>query len=196
MESIDKNRLLFVDSNGPTHVHHRDEKTKTKIRRHVMRKVGESRRVVKRNPGLDDLVPLRRPFWDQDPLTIIDQHWPMDVFSAYGLALLGTVADNVPGPEVKKPIGGFCFPFAFTTSGFLRYIGPFYASPSLLQAVYHHSAARARIMALERFIGTVSCIEGALANPNANVAARDEIIRAVLAVICFNVSKGESPLES
>lgn len=193
-----KTDFLFVHSTGPTHVHRRDTRTKTSIRRHVMRDIGAARRAPRPNgesyrPSRTHAVrsesaftPLTRPFWDQDPLAILDQHWPMDVFSAYGIALLGTEPKDGSVLSTRR---SFLFPFAFTSSAFLRHFGPLYANPALLQAVHRQSSGRARVMALERSVGTISCIEGAIANSGPDFAARDDIVRAVLAVICFNVSE-------
>lgn len=178
-------RLLFVHSTGPTHVHRRDKRTKTNMRRHVMREIGESRRVARRNPTF---TPLMRPFWDQDPLSMLDQHWPMDAFSAYGLALLGTRSQKPAESKMASDAGNFCLPFAFTASGFLHHFLPLINSPDLLQVIYHQSSARALNMALKRSMGTITCIEESLASSDADFATRDEVIHAILALICFNVS--------
>lgn len=114
-----KTPLLFVHTVGPTHVHNRDGKTKSKIRRHIMLDIGRDRRKAPRNPQLDVVLhlpydndhseqaagsqtsrhndtsmerpylpSLMRPFWDQHPLDVLESHWDMDVFSAYGIMLM------------------------------------------------------------------------------------------------------------
>lgn len=58
MEPSGKRPLLFVHSNGPTHVHHRDKSVETKIRRHVMVDIGRARRKPPRNPTIDIILHL------------------------------------------------------------------------------------------------------------------------------------------
>jgi hypothetical protein len=113
-----KTPLLFVHTIGPTHVHGRDHETKTKIRQHIMLDIGRERRKTLRNPQLDIVLEfpndnnaeqaiqsevsrhnddsidrrhspsLVRPFWDQHPLDVLESHWDMDAFSAYGIMLM------------------------------------------------------------------------------------------------------------
>lgn len=57
MESSGKRSLLFVHTNGPTHVN-RDKSVKAKIRRHVMADIGRARRKPPRNPKIDTILHL------------------------------------------------------------------------------------------------------------------------------------------
>lgn len=200
MDPGKKQRLLFVHSTGPTHVHQRDKVTKTGIRRHIMHDIGKARRKTKRNPQFDiSMLPLgdaeqlahesfARPFWHQDPLTLLEQQWEMDAFSAYGISLLLSEGKTLLTLGNDSAAASFWFPFAFTSSAFLHHFKFIFSSAPVLKEIYHQSAARAGFMALNRSIGTVSCIEATIAKPSPHLAVGDNVIRAVLAVICYNVS--------
>jgi hypothetical protein len=200
MDPSNKQRLLFIHSAGPTHVHQRDKTTTTSIRRHVMHEIGKKRRKTKRNPQFDmsmlpitqanqlALEPLARPFWHQDPLTLLEQQWQMDVFSAYGIALLLVEGKRLFVPENSAAPVGFLFPFAFTSSAFLQHFKSIFSDASVLKDVYHQSSTKGVSMALRRSTGTISCIEETIAKPASHLLYGDKIIRAVMAVICYNVS--------
>ncbi|KAH6630696.1 hypothetical protein B0J18DRAFT_421937 [Chaetomium sp. MPI-SDFR-AT-0129] len=206
MSPVKQQRLLWVHCTEPTGgVRRRDKPTMTKIRRHVMEDIGRSRRKPKRNPQFNiDAGPPRvsanhpetnsllPPFWSQDPLSFLEQQWGMDVFSAYGLSLLAAEGKRLllrSNADDALTSEGFSFPFAFTSSVFLRHfraIGIF-SDPSVLKGIYHQSSGKVKVMALERSIGTISCIEAALANPSFELATADRVISAVLSVICYNL---------
>lgn len=203
-------RLLWVHCTEPTGARRRDKPTMTKIRRHVMEDIGLSRRKPKRNPQfaieagspppppasadhLEVNAPLP-PFWSQDPLDFLEQQWGMDTFSAYGLCLLAAEGKRLlfrSNPEHALTSEYFSFPFAFTSSAFLRHFKAMgiFSDPSVLKGIYHQSSAKIRVMALERSIGTISCIEAALAHPNSELATADRVISAILSIICYNVSE-------
>ncbi|RYP59899.1 hypothetical protein DL771_010699 [Monosporascus sp. 5C6A] len=200
MNPAKKQHLLFVPSIGPTDVHRHDKTSRTKIRRHVMEHIGISRRKPQRNPQFSiemrppvitnshDLKTLAPPFWSQDPLSVLEQQWRMDTFSAYGVTLLAAEGKRLLGNTDALTTEGFSFPFAFTSSAFLRHFRAIFSNPSMLKAIYHQSSARIRVMALERSLGTISCIEKTMANPSFALATGDRVIYAVLSVICYNAS--------
>ena len=197
MNPSKQQRLLWVHSTEPTSVRRRDKTTMTKIRRHIMKDIGISRRKPQQNPQFvleigsppnseNSLLP---PFWSQDPLSVLEQQWGMDTFSAYGMSLLAAEGKRLLGDADASTSGGFSFPFAFTSSAFLRHFKPIFSDPSVLKGIYHRSSARIRVMALERSLGTISCIEATVAKPSFDLATADRVICAVLSVICYNVSR-------
>lgn len=203
MSPSKQQRLLWVHSTEPTSVRRRDKTTMTKIRRHIMKDIGISRRKPQQNPqfvvkiGSPDSptsLPMNyenslvSPFWSQDPLSVLEQQWGMDTFSAYGMSLLAAEGKRLLGDADWSTSGGFSFPFAFTSSAFLRHFRPIFSDPSVLKGIYHRSSARIRVLALERSLGTISCIEATVAKPSFDLATADRVICAVLSVICYNVS--------
>ncbi|KAH7247703.1 hypothetical protein B0J15DRAFT_449749 [Fusarium solani] len=199
MDPSKKKRLLFVHSTGPTHVHGRDKTSRAKIRRHVMEDIGKSRRKPQRNPqfmiemrpseftnnmGLDS---LRLPFWSQDPLSVLEQQWGMDAFSAYGITLLGSEGKRFFGNADALTPEGFSFPFAFTSSAFLRHFKAIFSDQPILKAIYHQSSARIKVVALERALETITCIEATMANPSFDPAMGDRVVYAILSIICYNL---------
>ncbi|KAK3297268.1 uncharacterized protein B0H64DRAFT_121764 [Chaetomium fimeti] len=187
-------RLLWVHSTEPTSVRRRDKTTMTKIRRHVMEDIGISRRKPQQNPQFvievgspTEVNSLLPPFWSQDPLSILEQEWQMDNFSAYGMSLLATEGKRLLGNADALTSEGFSFPFAFTSSAFLRHFRPIFSDPSVLKQIYHQSSGRVRVMALERSLGTISCIEATVAQPKIDPATADRVICAVLSIICYNL---------
>lgn len=197
--------LLFVHTTGPTHVHSRDKATKTKIRRHVMYEIGRSRRRPPRNQEFEVIMPpvestdestaeeltgpqtLQRPFSHQDPLSMLAEQWGMDAFSAYGISLLvaGVTSSSTPG---ASPSGTFFFPFAFTSSKLLAHFRSLFTNPTMLRLLHQQASARGRVLALDRYLGTISCVQNTISNPSSGHADRDKIARAVLATICYNAS--------
>lgn len=201
MSPSKQQRLLWVHSTEPTGVRRRDKPTMTKIRRHIMEDIGISRRKPQRNPQFvleiesppafanhPEVNSLLPPFWSQDPLSVLEQQWQMDSFSAYGLTLLAAEGKRLLCNADALTCEGFSFPFAFTSSAFLGHFGAIFSDPSVLKGIYHQSSVKIRAMALERSLGTISCIEAALANPIFELAIADRVIYAVLSVICYNVS--------
>ncbi|KAL2676442.1 hypothetical protein Neosp_010200 [[Neocosmospora] mangrovei] len=182
MDPSKKKRLLFVHSTGPTHVHGRDKTSKAKIRRHVMEDIGKSRRKPQRNPQFM----IEMPFWSQDPLSMLEQQWGMDAFSAYGITLLGSEGKRFFDNAGALTPEGFSFPFAFTSSAFLRHFKVIFSDQSILKAIHRQSSARIKVVALERALGTITCIEAAMANPSFDPAIGDRVVYAILSIICYN----------
>ncbi|KAI0112105.1 hypothetical protein GGR51DRAFT_508062 [Nemania sp. FL0031] len=214
-----KTPLLFVNTIGPTHVHGRDHKTKTKIRQHIMLDIGRERRKTPRNPQLDIVLQLpdhnnaeqaaqseisrhnddsvlarrhvstlARPFWGQHPLDVLDSHWGMDVFSAYGIMLMLIEGRNlVSAGSTGRSTESFIFPFAFQKSAFLRHHSQLITTPDRLAGVSHEKPTRFEVMALQRSLGTISCIESGLAGTSLEKTSTERIILAIIAIISFNL---------
>ncbi|KAI1425166.1 hypothetical protein F5Y12DRAFT_386581 [Xylaria sp. FL1777] len=210
-----KTPLLFVHTSGPTHVHGRDDGTKTKIRQHIMTAIGRERRRPAQNPQYDivlqlpdgnhaeqaarsevsphsndstitrRLPPLARPFWNQHPLDILDNHWDMDVFSAYGIMLMLNQGRNLALTD--RSTESFIFPLAFKKSPFLRHYSQVITTPDRLSGVSHEKPARFKVMALQRSLGTISCIESGLACTNFEKPSTERLIVAIIAMISFNL---------
>lgn len=62
-----------------------------------------------------------------------------------------------------------------------------FTSPDVLYGVSRALSAKFRMMAMERSSTTISCIESYLETPNLDQEAANIVIRAVLAIICYNV---------
>ncbi|KAK1758794.1 hypothetical protein QBC47DRAFT_293289 [Echria macrotheca] len=188
MSPSKQQRLLWVHSTEPTGVRRRDKATMNKIRRHIMEDIGISRRKPQQNPQfvIEIGSPLP-PFWNQDPLSVLEQQWQMDTFAAYGLSLLAAEGKRLLCNADALTSEGFLFPFAFTSSAFLRHFRAVFSDPSVLKGIYHRSSAKIRVLALERSLGTISCIEATLANTSLDLATADRVIYAVLAAICYNL---------
>ncbi|KAL3491654.1 hypothetical protein BJX62DRAFT_236920 [Aspergillus germanicus] len=221
--------LLFVHSNGPTHVYQRDEAVKTKIRQHIMADIGRARRKRPRNPKVEVVMQLLPdedvdhhqpaktghkhgsrdtctkchcqpadivaspvfPFWSQNPLVILERHWGMDMFSAYGIAFVLNEGANRrsklrPKSNGSGVTGGFWFPFAFRASEFLRHFKTTIISPEVLDSTVDVPGNTFQAIALQRSIGTIACIEKKLAAGDEGVATSNSVIRGVLASICYN----------
>ncbi|KAM7197264.1 hypothetical protein V8F33_005692 [Rhypophila sp. PSN 637] len=199
MSPSKQQRLLWVHSTEPTGVRRRDKPTMTKIRRHIMEDIGKSRRKPQQNPQFvieigspafadhPEVNSLLPPFWSQDPLSVLEQQWQMDTFSAYGLSLLAAEGKRLLCNADALTCEGFSFPFAFTSSAFLRHFRAIFSDSSVLKGIYHQSSAKIRVMALERSSGTISCIEATLANPSFDLATADRVLYAVLSAICYNL---------
>ncbi|KAL3469802.1 hypothetical protein BJX99DRAFT_264842 [Aspergillus californicus] len=195
--------FLFVHSSGPTHVHSRDEAVKTNIRRHVMVDIGKSRRKRPRNPEANlkvmerinsrntranqelESFPLRYAFWDQHPLVALEMQWGMDMFSAYAIAFL--VSEGRSRALNDGSTGGFWFPFAFRASEFLKQFKSVMTSPEMVAAVSRAPEKKFRVLALERSLGTVSCLQGILNGTSLVRMVTNSVIRAVVACICYNL---------
>ncbi|KAI0129903.1 hypothetical protein BJ170DRAFT_618034 [Xylariales sp. AK1849] len=130
------------------------------------------------------LLSLVPPFGVQHPLLTLESQWEDDMFSAYGMMLLLRAGSNLANPNYFTE--GFWFPFAFKSSRFLHEFQHVFTSPNILGGVSRALSAKFRIMALERSCITISCIESYLANPNLGQEAANIVIRAVLAIICYN----------
>ncbi|KAI0450036.1 hypothetical protein F5B21DRAFT_450166 [Xylaria acuta] len=210
-----KTPLLFVHTMGPTHVHDRDHETKTKIRQHIMLDIGRERRKTLRNPQLDivlqfpnnnnaeqaaqseisrhnddsterrHLPSVVRPFWDQHPLDVLESHWDMDMFSAYGIMLMLNEGRNLVSTD--RSTESFIFPFAFQKSVFLHHYSQLITTPDRLAGVSHEKPTRFKVMALERSLGTIACIESGLAGTSLEKPSTERIILAIIAVISFNL---------
>ncbi|KAL4866853.1 hypothetical protein BDV12DRAFT_198827 [Aspergillus spectabilis] len=220
MDCSTKRPFLFVNSNGPTHMHRRDEAVKTDIRRHIMVDIGRARRKPPRNPKLDvrmrpltgaqvqdlklrrstktrkekpassasdhdqSLVSPMAPFWDQHPLVVLEKHWEMGMFSAYGIALILSEGKN---RRAKDDLAsGFWFPFAFRASKFLGHFQQTLTSPDMLAAAACIPGNKFQMIALQRSSGTITCLETIIANTDLSIATANSVIQAVLASISYN----------
>ncbi|KAL2802445.1 hypothetical protein BJX63DRAFT_437861 [Aspergillus granulosus] len=126
----------------------------------------------------------RFPFWDQNPLVVLERCWGMDMFSAYGIAFV--VNEGRRRTTKGDVAGGFWFPFAFRASEFLRHFRHILTSPEMLAAVAHVSEKKFQAIALERSTGTIACIEAKLATRDTGITTANNVIRGVLASICYN----------
>ncbi|KAJ0425358.1 hypothetical protein BJY00DRAFT_308106 [Aspergillus carlsbadensis] len=142
-------------------------------------------------PTADAVASPVFPFWSQNPLVILERHWGMDMFSAYGIAFVINEGANrrsrsKPQSRNASATGGFWFPFAFRSSGFLRHFRSTLFSPEVLDSVIDSPGNNFHAIALQRSMGTIACIEEKLAAKESGVATSNSVIRGVLASICYN----------
>ena len=140
-------------------------------------------------------------------LSVFEKEWGEDWFSAYGFTLMMVAGKNAMGSgkdtQVFRRVG-FCplakswntasstdtfwFPFAFRKSAFLQHYQQIFTSPDVLIPLYRRSARELRSLALERALVTIQCVQSRVASSDASSATSDDVINAVLAMVCYNVS--------
>ena len=141
-------------------------------------------------------------------LSIFEREWGEDMFSAYGFALIMVAGENAMHFSMETSVvreihshrsanfiwhiacstNTFWFPFAFKKSAFLHHYQQLLASPDVLAPLYLRSAGELRSLALQRSLETIQCVESRLASADASSATSDDVLDAVLAMICYNVS--------
>lgn len=78
----------------------------------------------------------------------------------------------------------FWFPFAFKDAGFCRKL---LTGPEVRAAVRSQTMERSITFALARSTDVVACIESKLRDPDPNMAVANNVLRAVMGCICYNV---------
>ena len=141
-------------------------------------------------------------------LSIFEEEWGEDWFSAYGFTLIMVAGRNAISSGENPPLvfreldshhllklldtarstSTFWFPFAFRNSAFLHHYQQLFTSPHALVPLYRRSARELRSLALERSLVTIQCVESRIASSDTSSATSDSVISAVLALVCFNVS--------
>ena len=171
------------------------------LRRHIMIDIGKARRKPARNAKVpihlpshandaeeddDDekhtSVDLQAPFWDQQPLTVLERQWEMDMFSAYGIILMMRESRAL----ATKSMNTFWFPFALK-SQFIREHQDIFSDRNILANLHMESTAKFEHLALARASGTIACIESRLASHDSCIATSNAVISGVSAIICYNV---------
>ncbi|KAK3047060.1 hypothetical protein LTR09_011485 [Extremus antarcticus] len=117
-------------------------------------------------------------------LSIFEKEWGEDWFSAYGFTLIMVAGKNAMGSAHSTST--FWFPFAFRNSAFLQHYQQIFTSPDVLIPLYRRSAGELQSLALERSLVTIQCVQSRLASSNASSATSDDVINAVLAMVCYN----------
>jgi hypothetical protein len=138
-------------------------------------------------------------------LSVFERDWGEDSFSAYGFTLImvagrdATTSDHntlVRDPVRFSPLpehdtawceSTFWCPFAFKNSAFLLHYRHIFGSPHILVPLYRRSAKQLRLLALQRSLETIQCVETRLSSFDTSSATSDDVLRAVLALICYNV---------
>ncbi|KAK3723218.1 hypothetical protein LTR37_001941 [Vermiconidia calcicola] len=117
-------------------------------------------------------------------LSVFEKEWGEDWFSAYGFTLMMVAGKNAMGSASSTDT--FWFPFAFRKSAFLQHYQQIFTSPDVLIPLYRRSARELRSLALERALVTIQCVQSRVASSDASSATSDDVINAVLAMVCYN----------
>ncbi|KAH7266806.1 uncharacterized protein BKA55DRAFT_589329 [Fusarium redolens] len=212
-EPPEKKRLLFINTNENNFPYHRNHGNliSSKVRRHVMLDIGKSRRKppkdrqyvtltwqTQKNTSREESSEIRYYGNKTTPercqvasgtptlyaLAVFEKEWGEDSFSAYGFTLIMATGKNAVSGTYSADT--FWSPFAFRKSAFLKHYQEIFSSPDILIPLYRHSAQELNSLALERSLMTIQCIESRLASSDMRWATSDNVISAVLALICYN----------
>lgn len=129
-------------------------------------------------------VGLSRPFWNQNPLQILDDDWGMDPFALYtmALALNGNTATSSSYAELSQRRQYFLFPFAPANSRSFRDL---LVSPTMRDAVAR-DFGRGMSICLRRCASGLRCINSAIASMSPQASLETPVIMAIIGFICYN----------
>ncbi|KAK3369883.1 hypothetical protein B0H63DRAFT_440165 [Podospora didyma] len=181
----EKKRILFLHANthNPSHTERRtrNKSLDSKVRRHLMVDIGKSRRKPSKAPQFDTLL-TTAPILHA--LSVFEKEWGEDWFSAYGFTLIIVAGRNALSSTCST--NTFWFPFAFKNSAFLHHYQQIFTLPDVIIPLYRKSARELRCLALERSLITIQCVESRLSSSDASSATSDDVLQAVLALVCYN----------
>ncbi|XXH03721.1 hypothetical protein Hte_010127 [Hypoxylon texense] len=121
---------------------------------------------------------LSRPFWNQNPLQILDDGWGMDPFALYAMAL----ALNGNTTTLPQRHRYFLFPFAPANSRSFRDL---LISPTMRDAVAH-DFGKAMSICLRRCTSGLRCINSSIASMSPQASLETPVIMAIIGFICYN----------
>ncbi|OTA69252.1 hypothetical protein K449DRAFT_89254 [Hypoxylon sp. EC38] len=130
-------------------------------------------------------VSLSRPFWNQNPLQVLDDCWGMDPFVLYtmALALDGNTTTSSSYAALSERRQYFLFPFAPANSQSFRdlLISP---SPTIRDAV--RDIRKGMSICLRRYANGLRCINSSIASMHPHASLETPVIMAVIGFICYN----------
>ncbi|KAI1377246.1 hypothetical protein F4677DRAFT_444472 [Hypoxylon crocopeplum] len=127
---------------------------------------------------------LSRPFWNQNPLQILDDGWGMDPFALYtiALALNGNTATSSSYAALSQQRQCFLFPFAPANSRSFRDL---LISPTMRDAVAR-DFGKGMSICLRRCASGLRCINSSIASMSPQASLETPLIMAIIGFICYN----------
>ncbi|KPM45146.1 hypothetical protein AK830_g1318 [Neonectria ditissima] len=183
--STKKRRLLFLNTdprNPTTQRGTRSKSLDSKVRRHLMVDIGMSRRKPSKTPQFDTFVwSLAEASETLSRRNAMSSGEDTQVYHGLQFSPLLLIDwDTAHSTNI------FWFPFAFRKSPFLHHYQEIFTSPNVLIPLYSRSNRKLRSLALERSLETIQCIESRLSSSDASSATSDNVLYAVLALVCYN----------
>ncbi|KAF2963968.1 hypothetical protein GQX73_g9604 [Xylaria multiplex] len=139
---------------------------------------GEDLKAELHNPERFVTVGLSRPFWNQNPLQILDDGWGMDPFAPYTI----TLALNSNMTSLSQRRQYFLFPFAAANSRSFRDL---LGSPTMRDAVAR-DFDKGMSICLRRYAIGLRCINSSIASTRPQAILETHVIEAIIGFICYN----------
>ncbi|KAI0187000.1 hypothetical protein EV127DRAFT_437606 [Xylaria flabelliformis] len=129
-------------------------------------------------------VGLSRPFWNQNPLQILDDGWGMDPFALYAIALAlnGNTTTSSSYAALSQRREHFLFPFAPANSRSFRDL---LVSPTMRDAVVR-DFGQGMSICLRRYAVGLRCINSSIARTSPQASLETPVIKAIIGFICYN----------
>ncbi|KAH8159908.1 hypothetical protein CIB48_g8350 [Xylaria polymorpha] len=129
-------------------------------------------------------VGLSRPFWNQNPLQILDDGWGMDPFVLYtiALALNGNMTTSSSYAALSERRQYFLFPFAPANSRAFREL---LISPNMRDAVVR-DFGKGMSICRRRYASGLRCINSSIASTSPQASLETPVIKAIIGFICYN----------
>ncbi|RYC65924.1 hypothetical protein CHU98_g332 [Xylaria longipes] len=145
---------------------------------------GEDLEVQSHTPERSVAVGLSRPFWNQNPLQILDDSWGMDPFALYtiALALNGNTTMSPGYAALSQRRQYFLFPFAPANS---RSVRDLLISPTMRDAVVR-DYGKGMSICLRRYAIGLRCINSSIASTSPQASLETPVIKAIIGFICYN----------
>ncbi|KAI6085777.1 hypothetical protein F4821DRAFT_145160 [Hypoxylon rubiginosum] len=145
---------------------------------------GEDMEVESHTPERSAAVDLSRPFWNQNPLQILDDGWGMDPFAMYAMALAlnGNTTNSSGYAALSERREYFLFPFAPANSRSFRDL---LISPIIRDAVARDFRKGISIC-LRRCTSGLRCINSSIASMGPQASLETPVITAIIGFICYN----------
>ncbi|KAI0459553.1 hypothetical protein F5B21DRAFT_248460 [Xylaria acuta] len=145
---------------------------------------GEDLEVESHAPERSVAVGLSRPFWNQNPLQILDDGWGMDPFAPYtiALALNGNTTTSSSYAALSQQRQYFLFPFAPANSQSFRDL---LISPTMRDAVVR-DFGKGMSICLRRYAIGLRCINSSIASMSPQAGLETPVIKAIIGFICYN----------
>lgn len=208
-------QFLFVDSTSSTVGKQKDGETRRRIRKHIMRDIGRSRRKKTRNPQFElELVDHAGPSTSSPSSTsnidtLISDDVPA-ITSDEGLksALPGIFWDEHPLTVVDThwgvdPFVAYALAMALASSKNrpCTHTGCFWfpfafrdstffrrmlTGTDVEQSFLRETLAKSQNLGLARYNGSLGSLQRQLADPDVAIATSDGVVRGIIGLICYN----------
>ncbi|TRX91137.1 hypothetical protein FHL15_007925 [Xylaria flabelliformis] len=144
----------------------------------------EDLKVESHTPEHPVAVGLSRPFWNQNPLQILDDGWGMDPFALYAIALAlnGNTTTSSSYAALSQRREHFLFPFAPANSPSFRDL---LVSPTMRDAVVR-DFGQGMSICLRRYTVGLRCINSSIARTSSQASIETPVIKAIIGFICYN----------